>query len=177
MSVTAPNAASAILTTEDDMYIVLPASGTATEINPGDYVSFSGQYIHATHTGFAWTKASGVGIALTRNPAYDWAGRPVVNSAVVVATRGTFRVSAHFSGQPLLGANAFPAQTGSAVNAASGQTGLGAVWQTAIPVNVSGATAVAPSRGVGQVIGWTNSGPAGTGQMDIRVWPRNSDYY
>lgn len=161
----------------DDQYIVGNASGTALEINPGDYVSWSGQYLIATHDGVAFFKASGVGIAMDRNPAYDWAGRQVVNSALLVATRGVFRVSASFSGNPLLGVNAFPDMTGSAVNAPSGVTGLGAVWGTGAPVNVSGATAAAPPKGVAQVIGWYNSGPAGTGQMDIRVWPRTSDYY
>lgn len=176
MAVTAPGANSGI-PVSDDMYVLVNASGTALEVNPGDYVSFSGLYAHATHDGVAWFKASGVGVALTRNPAYDWAGRQVVNSAVLVATRGIFRVSANFSGQPSLGVLAFPDMTGSAVNGPSGVTGLGAVWNTGAPASVSGGTAVAPVKGVAQVIGWYDSGPAGTGQLDIRVWPRNADYY
>jgi len=159
------------------MYLSLPASGTAHEINPGDYVSWSGNYIIATHTGIASWKASGVGIACTRNPARDWAGRLVINSAVIVATRGTFAVSAAFSGKPLFGVLAGPIMTGSGVMAASGVTGLGSTWNTAAPVAVSGGTAAAPVPAVATVFEWADTGPAGTGQLGIWLWPRNADYY
>lgn len=177
MSVTANNAVSGVPAASDDQYIVGNASGTALEINPGDWCVWSGQYIIASHTGIAYNKVSGAGMALTRNPAYDWAGRQVVNSAVVLATRGVFRVSAHFSGNPKMGVLAFPALTGSAVNAPSGQTGVGSLWQTANPTQISANPTGAPNLAVGQVVGWFNSGPAGTGQMDIRVWPVRADYY
>ncbi len=176
MSVTA-NVLGTGIEVAEGMYVTLPASGTAHEINPGDYVGFSGNYILAYNTGNAMWKASGFGIALTRNPAYDWAGRQVVNSAVVVATRGVFRVSAAFSGKPLFGVLAGPTMTGSGVNGPSGNTGVGSLWNTASPVTVSGGTAAAPVPGVATVIGWYNSGPAGTGQLDIWLWPRNADYY
>lgn len=176
MAVTAPNAVSGI-PVSDSMYVIAPASGTASAINPGDWVVWSGNYIIAESANHAYGKASGVGIALTRNPAYDWAGRMVINSGVVVARRGTFRVSASFSGNPLKGVLAGPVATGSGVNAPSGQTGLGATWNTATPVSVSGGTAAAPVYGVAQVVGWFNSGPAGTGQMDVVLWDRNADYY
>jgi len=159
------------------MYLACPASGTAHEINPGDYVSWSGNYIIATHTGVASWKASGVGIACTRNPARDWAGRLVINSAVIVATRGTFAVSAAFSGKPLFGVLAGPIMTGSGVMAASGVTGLGSTWNTAAPVAVSGGTAAAPVPAVATVFEWADTGPAGTGQLGIWLWPRNADYY
>jgi len=158
------------------MYLSLPASGTAHEINPGDYVSWSGNYIIATHTGVASWKASGVGIACTRNPARDWAGRLVINSAVIVATRGTFAVSAAFSGKPLFGVLAGPVTTGSGVMAASGVTGLGSTWNTAVPVSVSGGTA-APVPAVATVFEFSDTGPGGTGQLGIWLWPRNADYY
>jgi len=155
------------------MYLSLPASGTAHEINPGDYVSWSGNYIIATHTGIAYWKASGVGIACTRNPARDWAGRLVINSAVIVATRGTFAVSAAFSGKPLFGVLAGPVMTGSGVMAASGVTGLGSTWNTAVPVSVSGGTAAAPVPAVATVFEFSDTGPGGTGQLGIWLWPRN----
>jgi hypothetical protein len=177
MAVTAPQATSGIPTHHMEPYVEIDASGTAFEVNPGDYVSWSANYAIASHNGVAYMKASGVGIALERNPAYDWAGRQVVNSALLVATEGIFRVSAAFSGQPLFGVNALPDMTGSAVNAPSALTGLGAVWNTAVPVTVSGATAAAPGFSVAQVVGWYDSGPAGTGQLDIRLWNRNCDYY
>lgn len=161
----------------DSMYVVAPVSGTAHEINPGDYVAWSGNYIIAVHDGVAYWKASGLGIALERNPAYDWAGRQVVNSAVLVARYGVFRVSAAFSGKPEYGVLAFPDMTGSGVNGPSGNTGLGAVWNTATPVTVSGGTAAAPVKGIAQVIGWANGANAGTGELDIVLWDRNADYY
>lgn len=173
-------AASAIFAStpaQEGMYLPLPASGTAHEINPGDYVSWSGNYIIATHTGIAYWKASGVGIACTRNPARDWAGRLVINSAVIVATRGTFAVSAAFSGKPLFGVLAGPVTTGSGVMAASGVTGLGSTWNTAAPVAVSGGTAGAPVPAVATVFEFSDTGPGGTGQLGIWLWPRNADYY
>jgi hypothetical protein len=177
MSVSAQNAASAIPVSEG-RYIAAAASGTATVINPGDYVAFSGQYIVAASTGTAYWKASGLGIAMDRNPAYDNAGRQVINSGVIVSTYGVYRVSANFSGRVNLGVVAFPGTTGSAVNAPSGVTGVGATWGTAAPVSVSGGTAAAPVQGVAQVIGsYPELGLGGTGQLDIRLWPRTSDYY
>lgn len=161
----------------NNQFVALDASGTALEINPGDYVAFSGQYIIGANDSLAYWKASGVGIALDRNPAYDWAGRQVVNSALMVARHGEFRVSASFSGQPDLGVVAFPDTTGSAVNHPSGTTGVGSTWNTGTPVTVSGGTAAAPVKGVAQVVRWYNSGPAGTGQLDIMLWDRNADYY
>lgn len=177
MSVTAPNANSGIPAVSDDMYILGHASGTALEVNPGDWCVWSGNYIIASHTGIASNKVSGAGVALTRNPAYDWAGRAIVNSGVVLATHGVFRVSAHFSGFPKYGVLAFPSLTGSAVNGPSGLTGVGALWQTAVPTQISANPTGAPNLAVAQVIGWFNSGPAGTGQMDIRVWPVRADYF
>lgn len=178
MAVTAPNAVSGIPAAQSNQFVIINPSGTALIINPGDYVIWSGvSYAIATGLQAAGAKASGVGIALDRNPAYDWAGRQVVNSALVVARHGIFRVSAGFSGNPLMGVVAAPSATGSGVNAPSGVTGIGALWQTAAPASVSGGTAAAPVMGIGQVINWYNSGPAGTGQMDVAVWDRNADYY
>ena len=176
MTVSAKNAVSGI-PVKDDQYVVGHGGTTANVINPGDYVAFSGSCVVAAPTALSYWKASGVGVALDRNPAYDNAGRTVVNSGVLVAKHGQFRVSAAFSGQPALGVLAAMDTSGSGVNAPSGQTGLGGTWTTASPVTVSGATAAAPVVGVAQVVGWYNSGPAGTGQLDIQLWPRNADYY
>lgn len=175
MAVTAPNAVSGI-PVSDGQYIVANASGTALVVNPGDMVMWSGNYVIAASANAAGNKASAAGIALDHNPAYDWAGRQVVNSALLIARYGVFRVSASFSGFPLYGTLAGPDATGSGVNAPSGQTGLGATWNTAAPQSVSGGTA-GVVFGIGQVIGWFNSGPGGTGQMDVVVWNRNADYY
>ena len=179
MAVTVPGANSGVLSVSNGQFVALPASGTAHIINPGDWVIFSGNYVIATAFGAAGAgaKASGAGVAMDRNPAYDWAGRQVINSALLVSRYGVYRVSANFSGQPKLGVLAAPDATGSGVNAGSGQTGLGATWQTANPVSVSGGTAAAPVAAIAQVINWYNSGPAGTGQMDVVVWDRNADYF
>lgn len=178
MAVTAPGMNSGIHAVQSNQYVVVNPVSTANVINPGDWVYWRGTASAlAGSANAAMNKASGVGIALDRNPAYDNAGRAVVNSALIVARYGLFRVSANFSGIPANGVVAAPDTTGSAVNAASGQTGLGATWQTAAPVSVSAGTGAAPVWGVGQVVGWYNSGPAGTGQLDVAVWDRNADYY
>lgn len=174
------SAANAVFSTPvaDDMYVVGNANATTNVINPGDWVVLSGSGIAAAEDAQAWMKASGLGIAMDRNPATDNAGRSVVNSALLVATRGQFRVSAAFSGKVLLGNLAYPASTGSAVNGASGVTGVAATWQTAAPVRISANPTGAPSLGVAQVIAsYPELGPAGTGQMDILLRSRLPDYF
>jgi len=175
MTVSAKAAVSGI-PVRDDQYVVGHGGTTALVVNPGDYVAYSGSCVVAAPTALAYWKISGLGIALDRNPAYDAAGRQVVNSGILVATRGQFRVSAAHSGQVNHGVLAAMKTSGSAVNAASGVTGIGGTWITATPQTVSGGTA-GVVVGVAQVVGWYNSGPAGTGQIDIRLWPRNADYY
>lgn len=214
MAVTAPSVTDGIPKYHMEPYMEVNASGTALIINPGDYVAASGNYAISTHDGDAFWKASGLGVALERNPAFDWAGRQVVNSALLlVAGDFTLRVSANFSGQCAYGVLAYPDSTGSGVNAASGVTGLGALWNTAAPsttkpqaitydyrqlasaisayvtYSASGSALLPGSgllsanavsaqvNGVAQVIAWYNTGPAGTGQMDIRFWSRNADHY
>lgn len=161
----------------DSMYIVGDASGTALVVNPGDWVIHSGNYLVAADDGVAYWKASGAGIALDRNPAYDLAGRIVPNSALVVATRGIFHASASFSGRPNNGVIVFPDATGSGVNLPSGITGMGSTWGTAPPASVSGGTAANAGKGVAQLINWSNPGPGGTGQVTFRLWDRNGDFY
>lgn len=178
MTVSAQGAISAVPVT-DDMYVVANANATTNIINPGDWVVLSGSGIAAAEDAQAYFKASGLGIALDRNPATDWAGRSIVNSALLIATRGVFRVSASFSGRPLLGVLAYPVTTGSAVNAPTGLTGVASTWNTAAPVSLSGAGATgAPSLGLAQVIAsYPQNGLAGTGQLDILLRSHLADYY
>jgi hypothetical protein len=162
----------------DDQYVVGNANATTNVINPGDWVILSGSGIAAAEDAQAYFKVSGLGIAMDRNPAVDWAGRSVVNSALVVATRGVFRVSAAFSGEVLNGVLAYPVTTGSAVNAPTGLTGVAATWQTAAPVRISANPTGAPSLGLAQVINsYPELGPAGTGQMDILLRSHLVDYF
>ena len=178
MTVSALNAAFSTPMVADDTYIVGNALSTTNVINPGDWVIASGTGIAAAEDAQAYFKASGLGVALDRNPAHDWAGRAVVNSALVIATRGQFRVSAAFSGKVLNGVLAYPVTTGSAVNASTGLTGLAATWQTAAPVRISANPTGAPSLGVTQVIAsYPELGVAGTGQMDVLLRSRLPDYY
>lgn len=177
MTVSAANAVRNIPMT-DDQYIVGHALSTTNVINPGDWVVASGTGIAAAEDAQAWMKASGLGIAMDRNPATDWAGRAAVNSALVIATRGVFRVSAAFSGKVLNGVLAHPATTGSAVNAPTGLTGVAATWQTAAPRQISANPTGVPSLGVAQVIAsYPELGPAGTGQMDILLRSNLPDYF
>lgn len=176
MTVTAKNAASA-LPVADDQYVAVNPNSTANVINPGDWVIGSGTAFIASEDADAYFKASGLGIAVTRNPAYDNAGRAVVNSALLVCTHGVFRVSASFSGKVLNGVLAYPVTTGSAVNASTGLTGVGATWNTAAPVRISANPTGAPSLGVAQVIAsYPELGAAGTGQMDILLRPNLPDW-
>lgn len=178
MTVSAANAVSNIPMIKDDLYLYGNANTTANVINPGDWVVWSGSGIAAAEDAQAYYKVSGAGIALDRNPAYDNAGRLVVNSALIIATRGVFRVSANFSGQVLNGVLAFPDTTGSAVNAPTGLTGVAAKWNTANPVQISANPTGAPSKGVAQVIAsYPALGLAGTGQMDIRLFRVGVDWY
>ena len=163
----------------DDQYVVGNANATANIINPGDWVVLSGSGIAAAEDAQAYFKASGLGIAMDRNPAIDNAGRVVVNSALLVATRGQFRVSASYSGKVLHGVLAYPVTTGSGVNVSTGVTGVAARWNTAAPVSLSGAGATgAPALGLAQVIGtFPELGLAGTGQIDILLRSHLADYY
>lgn len=177
MTVTAQDALSGIPSISDSQFITIHAGATTNIINPGDLVVWRGTGSGIANSGnTSALKSSAIGIALDRNPAVDWAGRSVVNSALLVARFGTFRVSANFSGNPARGVVAYPETTGSGINAGSGQTGIGALWQTAAPSTLSGATG-GTNFGLGVVINWYNSGPAGTGQMDVVVWDRNAEYY
>lgn len=178
MTVSALNANFNTPMVSDDLYVVGNANATTNVINPGDWVILSGSGIAAAEDAQAYFKASGLGIALDRNPATDNAGRAVVNSALLVATRGIFRVSAAFSGKVLNGVHAYPASTGSAVNAPTGLTGLAATWQTGVPRQISANPTGAPALGVAQVLAsYPELGPAGTGQMDILLRSHLADYF
>lgn len=178
MTVTAFPAAYNTPMVSDDLYVAGNANTTTNIINPGDWVVLSGSGIAAAEDAQAYFKVSGLGIALDRNPATDNAGRSVVNSALIVATRGIFRVSASFSGEVLNGVHAYPVTTGSAVNAPTGLTGVAATWNTGAPRSISANPTGALALGVAQVINsYPELGLAGTGQMDILLRSHLPDYY
>ena len=178
MTVTAGNAAYNTPMISDDTYVTGNANATTNIINPGDWVILSGSGIAAAEDAQAYFKVSGLGIALDRNPAYDNAGRAVVNSGLLVSTRGIFRVSASFSGKVLQGVLAYPVSTGSAVNAPTGLTGVAATWNSAAPVQISANPTGGPSLGVAQILrSFPELGLAGTGQMDILLRSHLVDYF
>lgn len=174
MSVTAQSAAINTPMSYEIQFGIASASGV---ISVGDYLAFSGNAVFATNVGHtAYWKASGAGIALESNPQYDMMGRIVTASALRYLREGTYRASASFSGQPALGNGVVPAATGSAVGAPTGLTGVGSTWNTAAKQTVSGGTGVGGS-GIGVVINWINSGPAGTGQIEFYMPAPRPDYY
>lgn len=178
MTVSASIATTNVPNTPDDIYVFGNANATTNIINPGDYVAWSGSGIMATEDANAWYKVSGAGIALDRNPAIDNAGRSVVNSALIIQTRGLFLVSASFSGRPLLGVHAYPVTTGSGVNVATGVTGVASTWNTATPIQISANPTGGSPSGVAQVIAsYPSSGLAGTGQLLIRLMPPGPSWY
>lgn len=155
------------------------ATGTPSGvINVGDWLAYSGQYIAPTYAGgLAYWKASGAGVALESNSAYDNYGRLVANTALRFVREGVIRVSGAASGVVNLGLGAYPVSTGSAVGGVTGLTGVGATWQTGVKLPVSGGTGAGGS-GVAMVVGVDmTKANAGTGQWDVLLVPPRPDYY
>ena len=178
MTVTASNAINSNPMVADDTYVVGNANATANIINPGDWVVWSGSGVAAAEDAQAWYKVSAAGMAMDRNPAIDPAGRPVVNSALLIATRGVYLVSASFSGRPLLGVHAYPVTTGSGVNVATGVTGVSSTWNTAVPLAISANPTGGSPSGVAQVIAsYPSSGLGGTGQLLIKLNPLPQSWF
>lgn len=150
------------------------ASGTGT-INPGDWLAYSGQFVLAQFSGAApgtaYWKTSGAGVAIDANPLRDQFGNSVQNSAMRILVEGVHVASANFSGQPTLGLGAYPDATGSGVGNPTGNTGVGATWQTAQVRNNSAlsGTANAQQAPVATIIGSRNFSNAGTGELILRV--------
>lgn len=178
MTVTASNAINSNPMVADDTYVVGNANATTNVINPGDWVVWSGSGIAAAEDAQAYYKVSGAGIAMDRNPAIDRAGRSVVNSALLIATRGQFLVSASFSGKVLNGVHAYPTTTGSGVNVSTGVTGVSPLWNTATPVQISANPTGGTPSGVARVMAsYPSSGLAGTGQLLIALLPVGPSWY
>lgn len=159
-----------------DVSIITASAGNV--INAGDWVAYSGQRVVATNSGHtAYWKTSGAGIALDSNSAYDRFGNLVQNSAIkVLVGPAVIFVSANFSGVPTLGLGAYPDATGSGVAAPTGNTGLGATWNTAQVINGSAysGTANAQRAPVATIIGVRMNGNQ-TGQLMLRLMPLEPD--
>lgn len=155
----------------------VPLSGA--NVNRGDWLAYSGTSLfptYAGHTNTAYWKASGAGYAIDSNPTYDPAGRVVQNTALRFVREGVIRATAAFSGVPALGQGAYPVGTGSAVAAPTGQTGVGAIWQTGVKQTVSGGTGAGGS-GIATVVGHRLNGNGGTAELDLLLLPPRPDYY
>lgn len=160
----------------DDIIITANAQTTANVITKGDYVIGSGTAVVGGESslGGAMLRASGLGIALANNPTWNAAGTCVVNSALLIARRGVFRVSAASAtaqGDWPLGQPVVPVRTGSGIVGLTGATGMGSLWATAgIVEDTTGWSAArAYYSGVGQAIFLAKVGS--TGQADIVLFP------
>lgn len=156
----------------DDQTIAVSASGFGTA-HVGDLVIASAQWgIAATPAtiGSPAYKVSALGIALEHNPTFDHLGRAVNNSAFTLLRHGVLRVSAGNSGTARtipVGAYCYPATTGSGIIGTTGATGLGTIWLTAPPQEISANPTGAIASGVAQVLGHVVGGDATAGQLDI----------
>lgn len=168
----------AIYNTPQTFDIEIGTGSASGLINVGDWLAYSGQAVIPTYAGgAAYWKASGAGVALESNSAYDWAGRQVAATALRFVRQGVIRVSGAASGIVNLGLGVYPVSTGSAVNSPTGNTGVGATWQTGVKLPVSGGTGAGGS-GVGYVVGVDmTKANAGTGQWDVLIVPSRPDYY
>lgn len=176
MSVSAISAVMALPVTT--IYEFISASATGI-VNVGDWLQYSGQFVLPGFSGqgsTAYWKMSGAGVATDSNPKIDQAGRSVQNSAMIIVREGILHVSASFSGQVNLGIGAYPDATGSGVASPTGLSGLGATWNTAVPVsNSADPTAAAAKAPVATVIGSLNFSNAGTGELMLHLAPIRPD--
>jgi len=158
----------------DDEVAFVSASSTST-VTEGDWVMFSALWGIASQDatiGSPAYKVSGLGIALERNPKYDDQGVAYNNSALAVATRGTFRVSGSVSGTAYTvpaGSFVYPDTSGSGIVGQTGKTGVGALWNTAPPQKISANPTGAIASGVAQVLTQDVGGDATALQMVIRL--------
>lgn len=100
----------------------------------------------------------------------------VQNTALRFLREGVFRATAAFSGVPGYGLGAYPAGTGSGVAAPTGNSGIGATWQTGVKLPASGSTGAGGS-GVALVVGHRINGNGGTAELDLLLLPGRPDFY
>ncbi len=155
----------------DDAVIYGSASGVAVTTR-GDWVGASSYWVGGTNTGWIATPAfrtSGMGIALDNSPVYDSQGNARAQSALAIATRGIFRVTA------MSGASAeFPVWTpvvprtsASGIVGQTGATGIAGIWGTAPMQGISANPTGAIASGVGRILKVISDGS--TGQWDIVI--------
>lgn len=158
----------------DDQVVFGSASGAAVTTY-GDWVAASSYWVGGANTGWIATPAyrtSGMGIALDQNPTYDELGVSRSNSALPIATRGIFRVTAASgaSAEFPVWTPVRPLTTGSGIVGQTGATGIGAIWGTAAVVSISaniGALTGTNASGVGRILRVITDGA--TGQWDIVI--------
>ncbi len=158
---------------------------TTNVITIGDFVVASGSAVVGGESSLGGQnlRASGLGIALANNPTYDELGVAKVNTALPIATRGVFRVSA-ISGSAAgglwpIGQPVFPCTTGSGIVGETGKTGVGVIWATAAIVVDTTAWSAARAfySGVAKVVKVHSVGIEGAGQMDIELFPQGANGY
>lgn len=168
----------------DDAVVEVNPRTTTNIITKGDFVIASGSAVIAANTAQKATglRASGIGIALANNPTYDTFGSTIVNTALPVATRGVFRVSAASAsalGDWPVGTPVVPQTTSSGIVGQTGKTGVGPIWGTAAVVvdTTTWSAARAYFSGVAKVVKMVSVGDEGVGQADIQLFPQGAHGY
>lgn len=164
---------------QDDAVVYGSATGAAVTTR-GDYVAASSYWMGGANTGWIAApafKPSGVGIALDNSPFYDELGVSRSQSALPVATRGIFRVTAASgaSSQFPIMSPVVPLTTGSGIVGQTGATGIPAIWGTAPMQSISANPTGAIASGVGRLLKVISDGS--TGQWDIILAMPRPDYF
>ena len=115
-----------------------------------------------------------MGIALANNPIYDELGVARVNTALPVLVRGFVRVSGAISaaqdGTDLtLGMFMRPLTTASGIVGTTGNTGVGAIWDTAAMVRISSNPTGALASGVATLVKFEKAGDVSANEVIIYV--------
>lgn len=157
---------------DDDRFIQVSASGFMSA-QVGDWLLYSALWAIPAHDATIASpayKVSAAGLAITQNPTWNSQRIAQTNSAMIALRRGVVRVSGAISGTANtvpIGSHAFPDTTGSGQIGVTGNTGLGALWNTAPPQKISGNPTGAIASGVAIVIGQPKGGDDTALQLDL----------
>lgn len=159
----------------DDSQIIQVSASGFQSAQVGDWLQFSALWAIPSHDAIGGSpayKVSAAGIAITQNPTFDSQGLAITNSGMLALRRGVVRMSASVSGTANtvpMGAHAYPDLTGSGQIGQTGNTGLGALWNTAPPQKISGNPTGAVASGVAIVIGQPGAGDITAVQLDLAL--------
>ena len=167
---------------DDDRFVQVSASGALSAMK-GDWLMYSALWASPGHDatiGSPAYKVSAAGLAITQNPTFDSQGNAITNSAMLALRRGIFRASAAISGTANtvpIGSHAYPDTTGTGVIGQTGNTGLGALWNTAPPQQISANPTGAVASGVAIVVAQPGAGDATAVQLDLALNLTTQGYF